>query len=54
MLDQFLHSILDFTMKTVLEFQKHIFLNNCHYAKALCFLDKLLGLETCYSMLFDR
>lgn len=36
------------------DFQKQVFPNNSHYAKALCFLDKLLSMETCYSMLFDR
>lgn len=53
MLDHFLHRILRFTTKTALDFQKHVFPSNSYYAKALCFLDELLGLKTCYSMLFD-
>lgn len=41
------------TIFICLDFQKQVFPNNFHYAKTLSFPDKLLGLETCYSMLFD-
>lgn len=45
------HLLIADTVFICLEFQKQVFPNNCYYAKALCCPDKLLRLDTCYSML---
>lgn len=47
------HLLIADTIFICLEFQKQVFPNNRYYAKALCCPDKLLHLDTCYSMLFD-